>query len=203
MLTECRTDTADEVRALARRTKGVPKTPVVRLAVKAKLPEPEPEPAPQPAPRPKPVLTYAGPVLARFAEVPDVIDTPAESNPLLRVSAIAVACANYYGVTVKELKAHQRITRIVRPRQVAMYLAKTLTPRSLPEIARLMGGFDHTTVLHSTNKIGRVLESNEQLQEDIAAIKRSLGLSEAGEREREAGSGFQNTGEGKCSDRHT
>ena len=59
----------------------------------------------------------------------------------------------------------------VIPRQVSMYIAKVLTPRSLPEIGRRFGGRDHTTVLHAVRKIERLLLTDEKLAADVAAIK--------------------------------
>jgi hypothetical protein len=74
----------------------------------------------------------------------------------MRVAMIAtIQClvADHYGISVRELLSNRRTPRVVRPRQVAMYLAKTLTLRSLPEIGRRFAGRDHTTVLHSVRKI--------------------------------------------------
>jgi chromosomal replication initiator protein len=63
---------------------------------------------------------------------------------------------------------------VVRPRQVAMYLAKTLTLRSLPEIGRRFGGRDHTTVLHAVRKIENLVNNDNTLAEEIEALKRQL-----------------------------
>jgi chromosomal replication initiator protein len=62
----------------------------------------------------------------------------------------------------------------VRPRQVAMYLAKTLTLRSLPEIGRRFGGRDHTTVLHAVRKIENLVSTDTALAEEIELLKRQL-----------------------------
>jgi chromosomal replication initiator protein len=62
----------------------------------------------------------------------------------------------------------------VRPRQVAMYLAKTLTLRSLPEIGRRFGGRDHTTVLHAVRKIENLVTTDTALAEEIELLKRQL-----------------------------
>ena len=61
--------------------------------------------------------------------------------------------ARQYNVSRSDLLSSRRTANVVRPRQVAMYLAKTLTLRSLPEIGRRFGGRDHTTVLHAVRKI--------------------------------------------------
>jgi len=62
----------------------------------------------------------------------------------------------------------------VRPRQIAMYLAKTLTLRSLPEIGRRFGGRDHTTVLHAVRKIEGLVSGDKVLAEEIEVLKRML-----------------------------
>jgi chromosomal replication initiator protein len=62
----------------------------------------------------------------------------------------------------------------VRPRQVAMYLAKQLTLRSLPEIGRRFGGRDHTTVLHAVRKIENLVNNDTSLAEEIEILKRQL-----------------------------
>jgi chromosomal replication initiator protein len=63
---------------------------------------------------------------------------------------------------------------VVRPRQVAMYLAKTLTLRSLPEIGRRFGGRDHTTVLHAVRKIENLVNKDSSLAGEIDLLKRQL-----------------------------
>jgi chromosomal replication initiator protein len=63
---------------------------------------------------------------------------------------------------------------VVRPRQIAMYLAKTLTLRSLPEIGRRFGGRDHTTVLHAVRKIEGLVDSDATLADEIELLKRLL-----------------------------
>ena len=68
----------------------------------------------------------------------------------------------------------QRTANVVRPRQVAMYLAKTLTLRSLPEIGRRFGGRDHTTVLHAVRKIENLVNNDTSLAEEIELLKRQL-----------------------------
>ena len=63
---------------------------------------------------------------------------------------------------------------VARPRQVAMYLAKQLTPRSLPEIGRNFGGRDHTTVIHAVRKIEELCAEDSQIAEDLEHIKRKI-----------------------------
>ena len=68
----------------------------------------------------------------------------------------------------------RRTANVVRPRQVAMYLSKVMTLRSLPEIGRRFGGRDHTTVLHAVRKIEGLTGSDEALREDVRALKSML-----------------------------
>jgi chromosomal replication initiator protein len=68
----------------------------------------------------------------------------------------------------------RRTANVVRPRQVAMYLAKQLTLRSLPEIGRRFGGRDHTTVLHAVRKIENLVHTDTSLAEEIEILKRQL-----------------------------
>ena len=73
-----------------------------------------------------------------------------------------------------DLLSSRRTANVVRPRQVAMYLAKTLTLRSLPEIGRRFGGRDHTTVLHAVRKIENLVNTDNALAEEIELLKRQL-----------------------------
>src|SRR6202021_1809917 len=77
-------------------------------------------------------------------------------------------------VSPSYLLASRRTANVVRPRQVAMYLAKTLTLRSLPEIGRRFGGRDHTTVLHAVRKIEALVAKDVALSEEVESLKRQL-----------------------------
>ena len=81
--------------------------------------------------------------------------------------------ARHYNVSKADLLSGRRTRTIVRPRQIAMYLAKVLTPRSLPEIGRRFGGRDHTTVLHAVRKIEGLIEGDKTLAEEIELLKRT------------------------------
>ena len=85
------------------------------------------------------------------------------------------AVAGYYSLEVLDLDCDRRGVGVVRPRQIAMYLCCTMTRHSLPEIGRRMGGKDHTTVLHSRDKIEQLMdfetEKGAELRADIQAIK--------------------------------
>jgi chromosomal replication initiator protein len=68
----------------------------------------------------------------------------------------------------------RRARAVARPRQVAMYLSKQLTSRSLPEIGRMFGGRDHTTVMHAVRKIEELRASDHGFAEDIDLLRRML-----------------------------
>lgn len=93
-------------------------------------------------------------------------------------SILKLVCIRY-GVTRIDLISDRRTADIVRPRQVAMFLAKTLTLRSLPEIGRRIGGRDHTTVLHGVRKIETLIIHDLHLAAEIDDIKRSSGVVDA------------------------
>jgi chromosomal replication initiator protein len=66
------------------------------------------------------------------------------------------------------------LRNIARPRQIAMYLAKQLTPRSLPEIGRRFGGRDHTTIMHGVRKIEELMATDSQMSDDLQMLRRQL-----------------------------
>ena len=88
-------------------------------------------------------------------------------NRQISVENIQKIVADYYKIKIADMYSKKRPASIARPRQIAMYLAKELTQKSLPEIGELFGGRDHTTVLHAVRKIGgerqKVTELNQQL----------------------------------------
>jgi chromosomal replication initiator protein len=92
----------------------------------------------------------------------------------IRVEDILRIVAKHYGVTRADLLSSRRTANVVRPRQIAMYLAKTLTLRSLPEIGRRFGGRDHTTVLHAVRKIDANVAIDKVLAEEVEVLKRLL-----------------------------
>jgi chromosomal replication initiator protein len=103
------------------------------------------------------------------------------SMGIIPIGAILSACAVFYGVPVSSLFAERRTKDIVKPRQIAMYLAKELTPRSLPDIGRRIGGRDHTTVLHGVRKIAALVKRDPNLAAEVAIIRaRIVGRSENG-----------------------
>lgn len=92
----------------------------------------------------------------------------------VKVEDIQRIVARQYSVSRSDLLSSRRTANVVRPRQVAMYLAKTLTLRSLPEIGRRFGGRDHTTVLHAVRKIESLVTTDKALAEEIEILKRQL-----------------------------
>lgn len=92
----------------------------------------------------------------------------------IRVDDIIKAVIGHYPVSRNEIRSNSRVAHVVRARQIAMYLARILTDRSLPEIGRRMGGRDHTTVLHSVGKIRHLITIDQQLAAEIDAIKAEI-----------------------------
>lgn len=102
----------------------------------------------------------------------DLVSTRARPPKEISVKHIQTVVAEHYRVDVRDILAHRRTADIVLPRHVAMYLTKKLTHRSLPEIGRLFGRRDHTTVLHAVNKIEALFETDSTLYGDIAQLRR-------------------------------
>lgn len=80
----------------------------------------------------------------------------------------------FYNVKISDLLSSRRLQNIARPRQVAIYLSKLLTSKSLPEIGRKFGGRDHTTVLHSVRKVQEFCQEDREFANDIDILRRSL-----------------------------
>ncbi len=92
----------------------------------------------------------------------------------IKIEEIQKLVASHYNVSRSDLLSARRTAAVVRPRQIAMYLAKVLTLRSLPEIGRRFGGRDHTTVLHAVRKIEGLAAKDASLSEVIDLLKRML-----------------------------
>ena len=82
--------------------------------------------------------------------------------------------ADYYNLRLSDLLSARRSRTIARPRQIAMYLSKILTTRSLPEIGRKFGGRDHTTVIHAVKKIEDLRVGDVAIDEEVEVLRRSL-----------------------------
>jgi chromosomal replication initiator protein len=92
----------------------------------------------------------------------------------VKIEDIQKLVANRFSVTRQDILSARRTATVVKPRQIAMYLAKVLTPRSLPEIGRRFGGRDHTTVLHAVRKIEGLAKTDTGLNEELELLKRML-----------------------------
>ena len=90
------------------------------------------------------------------------------------IEEIQKRVAEHFNVRVSDMHSDRRSRAVARPRQVAMYLAKQLTPRSLPEIGRKFGGRDHTTVMHAVRKVEELRTMDPSFSEDIELLRRML-----------------------------
>ena len=95
-------------------------------------------------------------------------------NRQISVENIQKAVADFYSIKVADMYSKKRPANIARPRQIAMFMAKELTQKSLPEIGELFGGRDHTTVLHAVRKIGDERAHDSQLNHEIHVIEQTL-----------------------------
>ncbi len=92
----------------------------------------------------------------------------------ISIDEIQTQVAEHYRIRKAEMTSARRAREVARPRQVAMYLSKQLTPKSLPDIGRRFGGRDHTTVIHAVKQIERLRASDSELDADIRLLTRQL-----------------------------
>lgn len=119
---------------------------------------------------------------SRFNNVPVSIGAAKEAlkdllavlNRQISIDNIQKTVADYYKIKVSEMFSKKRVRSLARPRQVAMALAKELTPMSLPEIGEAFGGRDHTTVLHACRKIQELVDADQTLARDHALLVQIL-----------------------------
>jgi len=109
-------------------------------------------------------------VLAREA----LRDLLSIQNRQISVENIQKTVADFYKIKVADMYSKKRPASIARPRQIAMYLAKDMTKKSLPEIGELFGGRDHTTVLHAVRKIGDERTRNTELNQQLHVLEQTL-----------------------------
>ena len=95
-------------------------------------------------------------------------------NRQITVENIQKTVADYYKIKVADMYSKKRPASIARPRQIAMYLAKELTQKSLPEIGELFGGRDHTTVLHAVRKISGERQQLTELNQQLHVLEQTL-----------------------------
>lgn len=96
------------------------------------------------------------------------------SHRRITIDEIQKLCAAHYRIDQSEMRSQRRARAVARPRQVAMYLAKKLTPRSLPEIGRVFGGRDHSTVIHAVKTIEAMRLDNPEMDADIRTLQKQL-----------------------------
>ncbi|UWQ14318.1 chromosomal replication initiator protein DnaA [Aliiroseovarius sp. M344] len=96
------------------------------------------------------------------------------SDRKVTVEEIQRKVSEHYNIRLSDLIGPKRVRTIARPRQVAMYLAKHMTSRSLPEIGRRFGGRDHTTVMHGVKRIDELKGVDDQIAEDLELLRRAL-----------------------------
>ncbi len=96
------------------------------------------------------------------------------SDRKVTVEEIQRKVAEHYNIRMSDMVGPKRQRSVARPRQVAMWLAKELTTRSLPDIGRRFGGRDHTTVMHGVRRIGELMKTDSQLSEDVELLRRAL-----------------------------
>ncbi|MEE8350966.1 MAG: chromosomal replication initiator protein DnaA [Rhodospirillales bacterium] len=90
------------------------------------------------------------------------------------IEEIQKRVAGHFNIRMSDMHSARRARSVARPRQVAMYLAKQLTARSLPEIGRKFGGRDHTTVMHAVKKVEELRENDTSFAEDVELLRRML-----------------------------
>ncbi len=92
----------------------------------------------------------------------------------ITIDEIQRKVAEHYNIRLSDMHSARRARQVARPRQVAMYLAKQLTARSLPEIGRKFGGRDHTTVMHAVRKIEELSNDDVSFAQDVEILRRAL-----------------------------
>jgi hypothetical protein len=116
---------------------------------------------------------------SRWGVVPQVViaivpEAPGEFRVYPTVAMVIRVCAEHFGIPKATIISPVRTAPVVRARQVAMYVAKSLTKNSLPEIGRRFSGRDHTTVLHAVRKIEWLIKCDLELAASVEAIKASV-----------------------------
>ena len=124
---------------------------------------------------------------SQLTGVPLTVETAAATlaDLLARPTSVTVEeiirlVASFYGTEIAAMCGQSRSKEMVRPRHVAMYLARDLAGASLPQIGAAMGGRDHTTILHAVNKISEEIEHDDTLRREVLAMREKLYRSERG-----------------------
>ena len=87
------------------------------------------------------------------------------------ITEIQKKTAEYYHIKIEDLKSARRSREIARPRQIAMYLTKTMTGLSFPEIGRKFGGKDHTTILHAVRRVEELIAEDNDIADQVGQLK--------------------------------
>lgn len=118
-----------------------------------------------------------------ICHAPEPVTAPAKREPWFRIIGMGApsireirqVVGDYYGLTVHDMTSVRRKARLVRGRHVAMYMARILTNRSYPEIGRLFGDIDHTSVMFAVKKIEKLLDADPDIAREIAELKDRIG----------------------------
>jgi chromosomal replication initiator protein len=98
----------------------------------------------------------------------------APARPKMLVAHIQSVVASYYRIRVNYMWSAQRSRDVARPRQIAMFLSRELTPQSLPEIGRRFGRRDHTTVMYAIARVEQLIEEDHEIALDVAVLRERL-----------------------------
>jgi chromosomal replication initiator protein len=112
----------------------------------------------------------------RLPTAPRVVDRIIIPPPQRRVTIdqIQRAAAEHFGIPLREMTSQRRSVEVARPRQVAMYLCKQRTPKSLPEIGRRFGNRDHTTVIHAIRRVAVLRATDLEFDQQVTALEAML-----------------------------
>jgi chromosomal replication initiator protein len=102
----------------------------------------------------------------------DIISSSQTKN--ITIDLIQDVVANYYNLSIQELKSQRRTRNVAYPRQIAMYLSRKMTDMSLPKIGDEFGGRDHTTVIHAYEKISGAIKTDDSINNEIKIIKKKI-----------------------------
>ena len=92
----------------------------------------------------------------------------------ITIGEIQRAVAEHYAIKLSDLLSPRRARSVARPRQIAMFLAKDLTDKSLPEIGRKFGNRDHTTIMHGVKRVIQLCKDDPSIREDVEMLRRRL-----------------------------
>lgn len=156
--------------------KAKPDKPVICLSASARAAAFEPPVIKLLSPEvPETPAQWAGRQIQRYQpwfSIEAEIDPPADARPT--IGLVQRKCCLFYEIALSDMTSESRMGPIVRARQIAMFLAKEMTFKSLPEIGRRFGNRDHTTVLHAVRKIGRLESSDNDLAEELATLREQI-----------------------------